>query len=140
MDATGAVSVAQVHFNSTTSLVTDSNLSDLRTSSNGPIKVQSVSGDIVVNDGIVDGAGIVADSAGDVLLQALSGAVIVNSQVNSTSGNISLVASSGITINSTVMTVNGNVLAASGNSVFMNTVLRSPLAPMLRSLPDRIRM
>jgi hypothetical protein len=91
IDDTGNISGDRVNFNSTTTLVTDLSLEDLTTTSNGPIKLQSINGDIVVNAGSLGNPGISANGSGDVLLQTLtSGTIVVNALVQSGTGDISI--------------------------------------------------
>ena len=119
IDATTDLTFAIVNFNSTTTTITDSSVSDLVTTASGPIKVQTSTGDIVVNDGDRDGFGISANGAGDVLLQALTGAISLNSDVLSGSGNISVLASGVISANAQIISA-GNVQLISGTSIQMS--------------------
>ena len=108
IDATTDLTFAIVNFNSTTTSITDSSLSDLVTTASGPIKLQSTTGNIVVNDGDRDGFGISANGSGDVLLQAIAGAITLNSDTLSGSGNISVLASGVISANAQIISA-GNV-------------------------------
>jgi hypothetical protein len=84
------VSANRVNFNSTRTIQTQS-LEDLTTTDNGPIKLQSLGGGIVVNAGIVDSNGITANGSGDVLLETLNtGSIFTNARVASDVGNITL--------------------------------------------------
>ena len=74
VDATGAISVSQANFNSTTTPVTDPTLSDLQTTDNGPI-VLWAGGDVTLNDGDGDGDSVVAHGSGTITLTADAGAM-----------------------------------------------------------------
>jgi membrane-bound inhibitor of C-type lysozyme len=104
--ATGDISVAQVNFNSTRTTLTDLSLSDLITTHDGPIKVLSSTGNIVINGGDGNGLGIQANGAGDILLRtaANDGDVVVNSNVLSGFGHISLLAGDDVLLNADVVT------------------------------------
>jgi hypothetical protein len=85
-----SVGVKQVNFNSTLADRSET-LEDLVTTANGPIKLQSISGDILVKGGTAGTLGIRADGTGDVLLQTvLNGTVITQAQVQSSTGNITI--------------------------------------------------
>ncbi|RLS66725.1 MAG: hypothetical protein DWH99_17540 [Planctomycetota bacterium] len=87
---TVSVGVKQVNFNSTLADRSET-LEDLVTTANGPIKLQSISGDILVRGGTAGTLGIRADGTGDVLLQTvLNGTVITQAQVQSRTGNITI--------------------------------------------------
>jgi hypothetical protein len=80
--------VNRVNFNST-NLANTRTLEDLTTTNNGPVKLQSLAGNIIVNAGTTGSNGITANGSGDILLQTLnSGTVVTNAQVQSTTGNI----------------------------------------------------
>jgi hypothetical protein len=82
--------IKQVNFNSTLADRSET-LEDLVTTANGPIKLQSISGDILVKGGTAGTLGIRADGTGDVLLQTvLNGTVITQAQVQSSTGNITI--------------------------------------------------
>ncbi|MFM8397093.1 MAG: hypothetical protein ACKOAH_04625, partial [Pirellula sp.] len=84
------VSVDQVNFNSTKTTQSQT-LEDLTTTNNGPVKLQSIAGDIVVNSGTTLTNGITANGSGDILLEILdTGMIVTNSVVMSGSGNITL--------------------------------------------------
>jgi hypothetical protein len=92
IDNTGDITVQQVNFKSNNENVTAASLEDLTTTAaNGPIKLQSVDGNIIVNPGANALFGISANGSGDVLLQTLnSGTIITNAEVRSGTGNITL--------------------------------------------------
>jgi hypothetical protein len=101
---TTSVAVREVNFNSTDPAA---NLSaeDLTTSTNGPVKLQSIDGDITINAGTPGTNGITADGTGDILLQTQNtGDIRVNANVESGSGNITLVASDDIGIAANIKT------------------------------------
>ena len=111
---TGAITVKQVHFNSTTADVTAAAIAGLRTTTGGPIKLQSVAGNMVVDRAVV------ANGAGDVLLQTLdAGSVTLNNTAQSGTGNISVKAFDDIFMNSTIAT-------AGAGTVYLETGLTSP--------------
>jgi hypothetical protein len=84
------VSTDRVNFNSTRTSQSQS-LEDLSTTNNGPVKLQSLSGSIVVNPGTAGTNGITANGTGDILLETVrSGMIITNADVQSGSGNITL--------------------------------------------------
>ncbi|MFM8401855.1 MAG: hypothetical protein ACKOAH_28850, partial [Pirellula sp.] len=70
------VSVNRVNFNSTKTAQSQT-LEDLTTTNNGPVKLQSLAGNVVINAGTAGTNGITAHGSGDILLQTLtSGSVI----------------------------------------------------------------
>ncbi len=121
VDSTGIVAVRIVFFNSTESNVTDASIEDLRTTVNGPIKLQSVTGDITINAGPLGNPGIAANGTGDVLLQTLAadGDIVVNAEVVSGTGDISVRAGDDIDLNANVSTSGlGSIqLIASNNNL-----------------------
>ncbi|MFM8401854.1 MAG: hypothetical protein ACKOAH_28845, partial [Pirellula sp.] len=116
------VSVNRVNFNSTKTAQSQT-LEDLTTTNNGPVKLQSLTGDIVVNAGTAGTSGISAHGTGDVLLQTLSGGITSNATIASGTGNITLDASGAITANSGIQTGgSGTVYLSSGASTTINSV------------------
>ncbi|MFN5918485.1 MAG: hypothetical protein ACK48K_17140, partial [Planctomycetota bacterium] len=92
-------------------------LEDLTTTNNGPVKLQSLTGNIVVNAGTALTNGVTAHGTGDVLLQALSGSITSNATIASGTGNITLDASGAITSNAGIQTAgSGTVYLSSGAS------------------------
>ena len=88
ISSTSAVSVEQVHFNSTRTTLTDLSLSDLTTTDAGSIKLVTSSGSITINDGgDLDGLGIHVNSSGDVLLRSGQD-LTITAIVESGSGNV----------------------------------------------------
>ena len=95
VDTVGQVPANRVQADATTVLEQDeSSLSDLMTGANGSIVFRTVDGSIRVNEGDPDDTGISAGGAGNVLLQAQGEGqdVVVNADIESDSGNISLLA------------------------------------------------
>ncbi|MEZ6130494.1 MAG: Calx-beta domain-containing protein [Planctomycetaceae bacterium] len=119
IDNTGDLSVQQVHFNSTLTTVTDTNLSDLVTTNNGSIVLRAVAGTITLNDGTApaDGNAIVADGTGNVLVQteALGTDIIVDADIRSTTGHITLMAVQNILLNANV-----DVVTAGAGSIVLD--------------------
>ncbi|MFN6128215.1 MAG: beta strand repeat-containing protein [Planctomycetota bacterium] len=112
-----SVVVRQVNFNSTDPLATQT-LEDLQTTNNGPIKLQSVNGDIAVNPGTITAFGVSANGTGNVLLQTLnSGSIAINAGVDSERGAISLIARQNIT-----QSANGDLLITTGSNTTTNTI------------------
>ncbi len=91
VDDTDVITVRQVNFNSTEADRVE-RLEDLRTTTNGPIKLRNLAGDIVINPGVTVPVGVSAGGAGDVLLQAARD-LEVRADIQTVSGNISLIAS-----------------------------------------------
>ncbi|MEZ6060865.1 MAG: hypothetical protein R3C19_10910 [Planctomycetaceae bacterium] len=119
------VDVEQVRFNSTTTAVsatdTLSELADLTTTLNGPIKVIAENGTITVNEGgDGDGIGIDANGTGDVLLEARGAGsdVVLNTDVQSGTGHITLIAADNITAADDIRT-------AGSGTVFLNALAGS---------------
>jgi hypothetical protein len=107
----------QANFNSTTTEVPQSRstavLEDLTTTNNGPIKIVTANGSLTINEGTTGSAGVLANGTGDVLLEARGAGsdVIINADLNSTSGNVNLIASDSVSINRDITTSgNGTVL------------------------------
>ncbi|MFY7751263.1 MAG: beta strand repeat-containing protein, partial [Exiguobacterium acetylicum] len=98
-------------------------LEDLTTTNNGPVKLQSLTGNIVVNAGTALTNGVTAHGTGDVLLQALSGSITSNATIASGTGNITLDASGAITSNAGIQTAgSGTVYLSSGASTAINSI------------------
>ena len=102
-------SLVRVNFNSTTDDVSvDRNaavLEDLRTTTDGPIKLVSESGVLTIEGGS-DAQGLSAAGSGDVLLEArgADGDLIINADVVSDTGNITLDAGNDLALNASVTT------------------------------------
>ncbi len=97
--------ISDVFFNSTEAPVVDT-LEDLRATSNGPIKLQSVAGDITINSGLLGNPGISANGTGDILLQTLAtdGDITINGDVVSGTGDISARAGDDLFVNANITT------------------------------------
>ncbi len=109
------VTVNEVNFNSSTTTFDTTNTSiardDLTTTNNGPIKLVTLAGNIVANDGTDgDNISVSANGSGDVLLSA-NGNLVINAIVNSTSGNITL-AGQLIDVNANINTTGAVYLTA----------------------------
>ncbi|MFM7930553.1 MAG: hypothetical protein ACKO9Q_22825, partial [Pirellula sp.] len=116
------VSVDRVNFNSTKTTQSQS-LEDLTTTNNGPVKLQSLSGNIIVNAGAVGAGGVTAHGTGDVLLQALSGNITSNAVIASGTGNITLDASGALTANAGISTGGGGAIyLASGSNATIQSI------------------
>lgn len=127
--ATVNVDVQQVSTDATTSAVdfdqTLTALSDVSTTSNGPIKVVAESGTITANDGAdADGLAISAAGSGAVLLEARTAGshVIANADIVSGAGHVTLIAAAGITVEDDVMTGGAGtvLLNAQSGSITLN--------------------
>ncbi|MFN5394101.1 MAG: beta strand repeat-containing protein, partial [Planctomycetota bacterium] len=117
-----SVSVDRVNFNSTRTTQSQT-AEDLTTTNNGPVKLQSLSGDIVVNPGTAGSGGISANATGDILLQTLAGNITTNAMIESGSGDITLDASGAITTNKAIQTgVAGSVYLSSGTNTTLNSI------------------
>ncbi|MFN5274386.1 MAG: beta strand repeat-containing protein [Planctomycetota bacterium] len=117
------VSVDRVNFNSTRTTQTQT-LEDLSTTSNGPVKLQSLTGNIIVNAGSAGSSGISANGTGDILLQALAGNVATNATIASGTGNITLDASGALAANAAIQTA-GSVYLASGTNTSIQSISTS---------------
>ena len=104
--ATGDIDAVRVHFNSSSSVVTHSSLSDLETTNNGNIVLVSDTANILVVDGDSDLQGITAAGTGNVLLitSALDGDIVIDANVTSSTGQITMSAGSDIVLSATVLT------------------------------------
>lgn len=115
VDSTGDITVQQANFDSTRTPLTDTSLSDLETTDNGPIDVWAA-GAITLNDGDGDSDAVVADGAGTVTLTADGGAMTVNAQVRSSSGAIA-VAGDSVSQNDPAGAASGNVITGGDASI-----------------------
>ena len=124
VNATGNLAIKEVNFNSTTTTRTDASLSDLTTTDNGPIKLQSKSGSITLNEGTdADNETVSAHGTGDVLIRTLAanGDIIINgnndaASILSDGGHITLVAGDDIDLNANVQTeLTGTVYLLASN-------------------------
>ena len=119
VDATAAILVDEARFNGSTTQHLDASLSDLTTSHNGVIKLQTVTGSVVLNEG-GDGNGTVinANGTGDVLIESLAsnGDVIVSGQIQSGTGHITLNAGDDVIVNRAVTTSGAGTIFLSASS------------------------
>jgi len=97
------VSVNRVGSDATTTLASDAAQSDLVSTGNGAIVVQTSSGSITLNDGTAPSDSVAVNASGNVLLQTLGGSA------------------SDIVLNANVLSANGNVSILSGNSILLGT-------------------
>jgi hypothetical protein len=119
IDATGPITVSEVRWDAVPSSIVDGTLADLRTTSNGPIKVVVKQGDLVVIDGDGNQAGIDAHGTGDVLLIAIGNQadLTTNTAVVTGSGSIQIEAQQSVTLRDDVRTSgNGSIYIRSQQS------------------------
>ncbi|MEI6527934.1 MAG: hypothetical protein WCP62_18045, partial [Planctomycetota bacterium] len=117
------VSTDRVNFNSTRTSQSQS-LEDLSTTNNGPVKLQSLSGSIVVNPGTAGTNGITANGSGDILLQTVSsGTIVTNAVVQSDFGHITLLSKDALNIVDLLRTgAPGTIYLSSDSDVEINTL------------------
>ena len=114
------MTVAKVGSDATTSAVTDAAQSDLVTSSNGSIVLQSAAGTITLNDGTAPANGIAvnANGTGNVLIQAQGAGtdVLANANAISGSGNITVLGARNVTFGASdsILTGGGTVDVEAG--------------------------
>ncbi len=117
--SSASVSISQVRFNSTLSLVETgkltSGLSDLHADA-GPVKLVVQQGSLTVRDGSdASGLGVTAGGNGDILLAALNN-IQLAAGVQSATGHISLLATDGLDIGATITTgADGTIFLAGAN-------------------------
>ncbi len=103
IDTIPDVTVQRVNPDDSLTAITDPALSDLRTTDNGDIDLETVSGSIIVQDGDApeDFYGIVADGSGEISLHAhgTNGNVIVNTGIRTATGDICILADNSVFIN-----------------------------------------
>ncbi len=98
------LSMAQVHLNGQLS-DRSTIVEDLRISNNGPIKLQSLTGNVVIGPGTAGTNGVTANASGDILLETLDrGAVTLQAVVQAGSGHITVSSFNDIVINDTLKT------------------------------------
>ena len=104
------LSMAQVHLNGQLS-DRSTIVEDLRTSNNGPIKLQSLTGNVVIGPGTAGTNGVTANGSGDILLETLDrGAVTLQAVVQAGSGHITVSSFNDIVINDTLKTNGGGTV------------------------------
>ncbi|MFN7208267.1 MAG: beta strand repeat-containing protein, partial [Planctomycetota bacterium] len=115
---TVSVSSQRVNFNSTRSAQSQV-LEDLTTTSNGPIKLQSLAGSITVNPGTAGTNGITANGTGDILLQTVTnGTIVANGMIQSGSGNITLSSRDSLVLEDRIRTSStGSIVLESQGSI-----------------------
>ncbi|MCC5833759.1 MAG: hypothetical protein JJU20_03415, partial [Opitutales bacterium] len=111
VDTVSTFSTHRVAGDATTSDTTVESLSDLVTAGNGNIILQTLSGNITLNEGVggIADAAVSANGSGNVLIEALdlSTDITVNARILSDSGNISIIAGRDVSFATT-----GNVVIA----------------------------
>ena len=130
------ISVERANFNSTQSVVTQSNvmsgLADLTTTLNGDIKLVAKNGSITINDGVAgvinaaNSRGLQAHGSGDVLLEARGALsdVLINSSIRSGSGHITLNGADAVDLYASIQTGgNGTVFIVAGTDIDLDADL-----------------
>ncbi len=146
VSGSASVTVNQVRFNSTTSLVAAGDplgvdlrpLEDLETG-DGPIKLVVRNGSLTINDGLpADGVGVSAGGVQDVLLWA-SGNLTTNAGVTSGGGHVTLQAGGNLTTNANLSTLlSGDVYLLSGNDLAVNAPVSNVSGSMLLSAGNNL--
>ena len=119
VDDTGPLSVTRVNFNAVTDTVTTTTLEDLVTTDNGPIKLVTQNGTIVIRGGQEAATGVLAHGAGDVLLESRGTAsdIVILAGVRSGTGNLTLNAADDVVVSDSLTTGDGGavfITAANG--------------------------
>ncbi|MCX7400043.1 MAG: hypothetical protein NT138_20430 [Planctomycetales bacterium] len=106
VDATPQIVVQSVNADASSTTQSDASLSDLVTTNNGPIKLQTIVGSLTLNDGDADALAVSASGMGDVLLQTLgsNGDVLISAAIRSITGNITINSADDIVVNSAITT------------------------------------
>ncbi|MFO1066460.1 MAG: hypothetical protein U0892_21590 [Pirellulales bacterium] len=137
IDTTNNVSVEHVNFRSDTVTAPAFGTSHLRNTTSGAIKLQSVAGDLYVNQSALVTDSVLNFTSGDVLLQTLSltGDIHVNGEVHSTGGDVTILAGRGVGsgfvgqdvfIDSQVTTtLSGTILITAGRDATVNSMVQS---------------
>ena len=115
-----ATTVSNVLFRSTEDPVVDT-LEDLNTTNGGPVKLQTVNGNITINAGSIGGSGVFANNSGDILLQAVAsdGSIIINGAVTSTLGANSAAVDGHIEINAGGTVTSSAAVTAEDGAVYV---------------------
>ena len=121
---TVTVSVTEMNTDAGTTIITDSEQSDLTTlGSDGHIVLTSTDGSIVINEGLDNDTGVSANGAGNVLLEAngASHSITVNADITSTTGHLTLRAADSLAINADLTTATGGTISldAEGGALTM---------------------
>ncbi len=119
VDDTGPLSVTRVNFNAVTDTVTTTTLEDLVTNDNGPIKLVTQNGTIVIRGGQEATTGVLAHGTGDVLLESRGAAsdIVILAGVRSGTGNLTLNAADDVVVSDSLTTGDGGavfITAANG--------------------------
>jgi filamentous hemagglutinin family protein len=113
IDTVPAVTVDRVNADGTVTSITDETLSDIITTNNGGVSIETINGTIVISDGLSpdDSIGIQADGTGTVCVIAngTNSSLIIDADVLSGTGDISLIADKSVVVNS-----NATRIATSG--------------------------
>jgi hypothetical protein len=117
---TVTVTAQKVHFNSTRTSQSQS-LEDLSTTINGPVKLQSLAGNIDVNAGFSGGGGIDANGNGDVLIESLGGNITTTAAIASSTGNVTIHATGDIKLGGPVQT-NSSITIHSGATTTLQSI------------------
>jgi len=109
-----SVSVDRINTDASSTQVTDVSQSDLVTNTDGNIVLQTLAGDLTVNDGVdYAGVGVAANGSGNILLESIGAgsSVTINADVQSATGHISVNADQDVTQtqNADVLTKNGSI-------------------------------
>ena len=145
--ATGDLLTEFSRFNSSNTDIIDSNLDDLTTTSNGAIKLDSLSGSIEVSDGLdADGVGVSAGGSGDVLISARGSdsnqdVRFIDADVRSQSGHITLDANRNVELSGSELQTGGlgSVLIAAGQDQLISGQLSTEGGDILLSADRNIQ-
>ncbi len=146
VSGSASVTVNQVRFNSTTSLVAAGDplgvdlrpLEDLETG-DGPIKLVVRNGSLTINDGLpADGVGVSAGGAGDVLLNSTAN-LTINAGVSSGSGHVSLLGGAVTDLNASVFTTGSGSIYVTGQSIDIDASINAVNGDILLVANDTIR-
>ena len=117
------ISIHRVGSNASISNITDAALSDLTTSANGAIVLNTTYGDITVTDGQdSDSKAIESAGNGNILLNSENGSIFIDSSIDGGSGNISLIANTDMTQTNAgdiFTTETGTIDIEAGNTIAM---------------------
>ena len=121
---TVTVSVTEMNTDAGTTVITDSEQSDLTTlGSNGHIVLSTTDGSIVINEGLDNDTGVSANGAGHVLLEANGEGrdITVNADITSTTGHLTLRAVDSLVINADLTTATDGTISldAEGGALTM---------------------
>ena len=119
VDDTGPLIVTCVNFNAVTDTVTTATREDLVTTDNGPIKLVTQNGTIVIHGGQAPTMGVSAHGTGDILLESRGTAsdIVILAGVRSGTGHLTLNAADDVVVSDALTTGGGGtvfVTAANG--------------------------